>query len=137
MEQTAAFPEQNLCVSNGPISDLQFRLALQGVLEKISKQQQPEPLDEADADGTELTDRHWRRDDDDSSPRITVGVLRANPVELEELEGNVKRLQAELHEAKSRNLYLSTLVEEQKWWARLREIQRSAERIFLGCVSRS
>ena len=104
------------CVANRYISDLQFRLAMQGVLEKISKQP-PELSNEAD--GRDLTDRLRRRDDD--SPRITaaaavaVGVLRADPADLEELESNVKRLQAELHEAKSRNIYLSTLVEEQRW----------------------
>ena len=57
-------------------------------------------------------------EDNDDSPRIaaavTVGVLRANPIELEELENNVKLLQAELHEAKSRNIFLSNLVEEQR-----------------------
>ena len=57
-------------------------------------------------------------EDNDDSPRIaaavTVGVLRANPIELEELENNVKLLQAELHEAKSRNIFLSNLVGEQR-----------------------
>ena len=95
------------------IPDLQFRLAMQGVLEKISKRQSPELFNEA-ADGADLTDRLLRPDDDDGSPRITVGVLRASPVELEELENNVIRLRAELHEARSRNIYLSTLVEEQR-----------------------
>ena len=85
---------------------------MQGVLEKISKRQSPELSSEVI--GADLTDR-LLRPDDDSSPRITVGVLRAGPVELEELENNVKRLQAELHEARSRNIYLSTLVEEQRW----------------------
>lgn len=36
------------------------------------------------------------------------------PRHLESLELSIKELQAELHEAKTRNLYLSNLVEEQK-----------------------
>ena len=47
------------------------------------------------------------------NPKITVGVLRASRVELEELENSVKQLQTELHEARSRNIYLSNLLEEQ------------------------
>ncbi len=49
-----------------------------------------------------------------SSSTAVVSVIRGSPEEIESLENSVKQLQAELHEAKSRNLYLSNLVEEQK-----------------------
>ena len=44
-----------------------------------------------------------------------VGVIRGcSREEVDELESSAKALRAELHEAKSRNLYLTGLVEEQK-----------------------
>ena len=85
---------------------------MQDAVEKISKQP-PAPVaeDSYGADGgRDLMNRLLRRDE---SP-VAVGVLRATPVDLEILESSVKQLQAELHEAKSRNIYLSTLVEEHK-----------------------
>ena len=82
------------------ITDLQFRLAMQGLLEKVPLQHSADSSND-------------RRDSHEISPKITVGVLRANPVELEELEDSVKQLQTELHEARSRNIYLSNLLEEQ------------------------
>ena len=75
---------------------------MRGLLEKIPLQHSAESSNEAD----------WK-DSREISTKITVGVLRANPVELEELENSVKQLQAELHEARSRNVHLSNLVEEQ------------------------
>ncbi len=38
----------------------------------------------------------------------------AETLNIEELEQNMKTLQAELHEARSRNLYLTELVEKQR-----------------------
>ena len=73
---------------------------MQGLLEKV-------PLQHS-ADSSKD-----RRDSREINPKITVGVLRANRVELEELENSVKQLQTELHEARSRNIYLSNLLEEQ------------------------
>ena len=73
---------------------------MQGLLEKV-------PLQHSADSSNDRTDSH------EISPKITVGVLRANPVELEELENSVKQLQTELHEARSRNIYLSNLLEEQ------------------------
>ena len=45
----------------------------------------------------------------------TVQVLTGEEaLKLEEVEANMKQLQADLHQAKSRNIYLNDLVEEQK-----------------------
>ena len=45
----------------------------------------------------------------------TVQVLTGDEaLKLEEVEANMKQLQADLHQAKSRNIYLNDLVEEQK-----------------------
>jgi hypothetical protein len=82
----------SLCLS----TELQFQLAVRGVSTHIAA--------------------HERRDsfaDQIASPRV-VGLLKGSGQELEALENSVKRLQAELHEIRSRNLYLMTLVEEQK-----------------------
>ena len=81
---------------------------MQDAVERISKQSAD---DSCGADGgRDLMNRLRRRDE---SP-VAVGVIRAAPADLEILESSVKQLQAELHEAKSRNIYLSTLVEEHK-----------------------
>ena len=73
---------------------------MQGLLEKVPLQHSADSSND-------------RRDSREINPKITVGVLRANRVELEELENSVKQLQTELHEARSRNIYLSNLLEEQ------------------------
>ena len=45
----------------------------------------------------------------------TVQVLTGEEaLKLEEVEANMKQLQDDLHQAKSRNIYLNDLVEEQK-----------------------
>ena len=92
------------------VPDLQFQLAMQGLSESSSSSVE------------------WR-------------LIRGTPEQIEALEGNVKQLQAELHEARlgqckfdctgrksalvsrSRNLYLSNLVAEQK--SRLLDLDRT------------
>ena len=73
---------------------------MQGLLEKVPLQHSADSSND-------------RRGSREINPKITVGVLHASRVELEELENSVKQLQTELHEARSRNIYLSNLVEEQ------------------------
>ena len=41
-------------------------------------------------------------------------LVQSTPQELEALESNIKKLEADLHEAKSRNIYLTNLVDSQK-----------------------
>ena len=51
----------------------------------------------------------------ESTAAATVQVLTGEEaLKLEEVEANMKQLQADLHQAKSRNIYLNDLVEEQK-----------------------
>ncbi len=53
----------------------------------------------------------------DNETRVaTVRVLQTQSTspELENLENNIKKLESDLHEARSRNIYLSDLVESQK-----------------------
>ena len=60
-----------------------------------------------------------RKSDDDShqkkNPTQEVKIIQGSAAEeIKELESCLLSLQAELHEAKSRNLYLTELVEQQK-----------------------
>lgn len=43
-----------------------------------------------------------------------VRVVQGSPQQMENLEAKIKALSAELHEVQSRNLYLSSIIEEQK-----------------------
>jgi hypothetical protein len=49
-------------------------------------------------------------------PVATLRLLQTqkSSPELENLENNIKKLESDLHEARSRNIYLSDLVETQK-----------------------
>ena len=51
----------------------------------------------------------------------SVQVLPAEKtLTLDDVEANLKHLRAELHEAKSRNIYLYNLVEEQKRYLKIK-----------------
>ena len=55
-------------------------------------------------------------DPEAQSPTI-VQLTAKDAFDLEDrVEATIKQLQADLHEAKSRNIYLNDLVEEQKRW---------------------
>ncbi len=56
-------------------------------------------------------------------------------LDLSGLEVNVKGLQAELHEAKSRNIYLTGLLEEQKKYDRVK--LRMLQEICIGVIQSS
>lgn len=47
-------------------------------------------------------------------PTLTLLQTQTTSPELENLENNIKKLESDLHEARSRNIYLSDLVETQK-----------------------
>jgi hypothetical protein len=49
-----------------------------------------------------------------ASASVVQVLTRENALQLEEVESNMKQLQADLHEARSRNIYLSELLEDQK-----------------------
>ena len=58
---------------------------------------------------------------DEESNKPSVQVLTAEEaLTLDDVEANLKQLRAELHEAKSRNIYLYNLVEEQKRYVTIR-----------------
>lgn len=73
--------------------ELQFQLVMRGFSSQMS-----------------LTGKNKNEDQKDSP----VQVLQAPSFQLESLESNMKKLQADLHEARSRNIYLTDLVEEQR-----------------------
>ena len=65
---------------------------------------------------------------DEESNKPSVQVLTAEEaLTLDDVEANLKQLRAELHEAKSRNIYLYNLVEEQKRYVTIR-----SKNIFLN-----
>ena len=43
-----------------------------------------------------------------------ISAVSVSPLQVEILDNEIKQLQANLHEARSRNVYLSNLVEQQK-----------------------
>ena len=57
--------------------------------------------------------------DEESKPSVQV-LTAEEALTLDDVEANLKQLRAELHEAKSRNIYLYNLVEEQKRYVTIR-----------------
>ena len=79
------------------LTELQFQLVMRGLSVK-------EPPNEILANN-----------DEKENNIAPVQVLtKEEALTLDDVEANLKRLRAELHEAKSRNIYLYNLVEEQK-----------------------
>ena len=64
--------------------------------------------------------------DEESKPSVQV-LTAEEALTLDDVEANLKQLRAELHEAKSRNIYLYNLVEEQKRYVTIR-----SKNIFLN-----
>ena len=86
------------------VSDLQFQLVMQDFSSKL---QPAEPTTKSS-----------------EPPVATLRLLQtqASSPELENLENNIKKLESDLHEARSRNIYLSDLVETQKRLIKFLEI---------------
>ena len=83
------------------LTELQFQLVMRGLSVK-------EPPNEILASNDE-------QENNFASSSSAVQVLTTEEaLTLDDVEANLKRLRAELHEAKSRNIYLYNLVEEQK-----------------------
>ena len=63
---------------------------------------------------TEPTSKSEPRDIETKVATVRVLQTQSTEPELENLENNIKKLESDLHEARSRNIYLSDLVESQK-----------------------
>ena len=78
-----------------------------------------EPTNKSEQDPNRLNNNNNNNTTNNNSSSNSVATLRvlqtqSTAPELENLENNIKKLESDLHEAKSRNLYLSELVENQK-----------------------
>ncbi len=52
--------------------------------------------------------------DEEVMPKVQQPKADPTPPDLENLQSNIKKLEADLHEARSRNVYLNELIETQK-----------------------
>ena len=100
-----------------PLPDLQFQLVMQDFSSKLHM----EPTNKSEQDPNRLNNNNnnnnnTNNNNSSSNSVATLRVLQTQSTapELENLENNIKKLESDLHEAKSRNLYLSELVENQK-----------------------
>ena len=93
-------------VNDVHFSDLQFQLVMQGVSTKL-KPASPETSEPAQT--TPMPTPMAA-----NVTTVTLLQTQSTSPELENLENNIKKLEADLHEARSRNIYLSDLVDTQK-----------------------
>ena len=102
-----------------PLTDLQFQLVMQDFSSKLHM----EPTNKSEHDPNRLNNNtntnnntNNTTNNNSSNSVATLRVLQTQSTgpELENLENNIKQLESDLHEARSRNLYLSELVENQK-----------------------
>lgn len=93
-------------VNDVHFSDLQFQLVMQGVSTKL-KPASPETSEPAKTTPMPTPTAA-------NVTTVTLLQTQSTSPELENLENNIKKLEADLHEARSRNIYLSDLVDTQK-----------------------
>ncbi len=99
-------------------TELQFTLIMQGVTSGLAPSASDENIDSMDQQ--QQQQQQIEAEDSCNSQQQQQQQLVAVKIS-EELETTIKQLRAELHEAKSRNLYLTERVEEQ---------QRYCSRVF-------
>ena len=89
------------------IAELQFQLVMRGFQTQLSLSHSDSSPALSSSSDSDLTSNGHQA--------TTVQVLTGEEaLKLEEVEANMKQLQDDLHQAKSRNIYLNDLVEEQK-----------------------
>lgn len=76
----------------------------------------PANLNNSDAEGTNSSNNNYSQEINEGEKPDNVHLLKAEttPPDLKHLENNIKKLEADLQEARSRNIYLNELIDTQK-----------------------